>query len=235
MSGEPARRFAPARLLGARPAAEEQVLLEVEPPDGFLEAHARPGQFCRIRAGGAEGFFAMLSGPGAPPRFLVRVGNPDGGEAADALAALPPGSPIEMTLPEGRGFDLDRARGKDVCFVATGTGVAPVCAAIEHVLADRAAYGALRLDLGLKSAGHLALGPALERWRASGVTIEIAYSTLDAGGALAGASVQDNLRSSGVDLARAAVVAVGQGAMLGALREVIRAAGGDPAGLITNV
>lgn len=229
------RRFAPARLLDARPAAEEQAFLEVEPPDGFVEAHVRPGQFCKMRVGDAEGIFAMLSGPGEAPRFLVRVGNPDGGEAADALSALPSGSPIEMTLAAGDGFALEGARGRDVRFVATGTGVAPVCAAIEQVLAERAAYGAISLDLGLKSPAHLAIAERIQRWRDAGVEVRVAYSQIDADGELSGSTVQDNLRSRHPDLSGSAVVAVGQSGMLASLRDVIAACGGDPDALITNI
>ncbi len=228
-------RLAPARLLDTRPAAEEQAFLEVEPPPGFVAAHQRPGQFCKIRVGAHEGIFAMLSPPGERPRFLVRVGNPEGGEAADALAALPSGSPIQMSLPAGRGFALERARGKDVRFVATGTGVAPVCAAIERVLAERAAYGAISLDHGLRSTRHLAIGESIARWRAEGIVTRIAYSSLGADGRVVGSTVQDTLRGACPDLAGAAIVAVGQSAMLASLRALVRELGGDPADVLTNV
>lgn len=228
-------RFAAARLLDARPAAEEQALLDIEPPEGFVGAHRRPGQFCKIRVGEAEGIFAMMSGPGELPRFLVRVGNPDGGEAADALATMAPGTAIEMSLPAGPGFGLERARGKDVRFVATGTGVAPVVAAIEHVLADRDAYGAISLDLGLKSPKHMAIATWIERWRRLGVEVRVAYSRVDEEGRLEGTTVQESLRSAHPDLAGAAIVAVGQGAMLATLRAVVEAAGGDPDAILTNL
>src|SRR5688572_2188645 len=106
-------------MIRARPAALEQAFVEIEPPPGFLGGYARAGQFCRMRIGAEEGIFAMFSAPGeARTRFLVRVGNPVGGEAADALAALADGSRIDMTLPAGEGFPLERARGRDVYFVA---------------------------------------------------------------------------------------------------------------------
>ncbi len=228
-------RFAPARLLDARPAAEEQAFLDVEPSAGFLAAHTAAGQFCKIRVGDAEGIFAMMSRPGERPRFLVRVGNPEGGEAADALAAMAPGTAIEMSLPAGPGFGLERARGLDVRFVATGTGVAPICAAVEEVLADRAAYGAISLDHGLKSPRHLAIGPEIERWRRLGVEVRIAYSQIDEAGRLTGSTVQDSLRAACPDLSGAAVVAVGQTAMLVSLRAVVEGQRGDPEAILTNL
>jgi len=226
--------YAPARLLRARPAAAEQAFLTVEPPLGFRQAHTQPGQFCQIRSSDAAGIFAILSSPGEVPRFLVRVGGP-GGAAADALAALDDGAKIEMTLPAGPGFRLERARGKDVRFVATGTGVAPVCAAIEHVLRDRAAYGAISLDYGVKSEAHVAIGPQMERWLGAGIDVRIAHSSIHPAGNIVGRSVQASLRAAVRDLGGAAVVCAGHPEMLASLAELVAELGGDPVDLLTNL
>jgi NAD(P)H-flavin reductase len=227
--------FAPAHVLSRRVAATEQAFIEIEPPPGFAAAYDRAGQFCKIRIGGHEGVFAMFSAPNERPlSFLVRVGNPDHGEAADALAASTPHAPIEMTLPAGHGFALERARGRDVLFVATGTGIAPVRAAIESVLAERAAYGALTLDHGLRSLGHLAIAPDVERWRALDMSVHVHLSTPEPGG-VHGVTVQDALRARRPDLSNAAVVAVGQAEMLASLREDVRSLGGDPELFLVNV
>lgn len=218
--------YAPGTLLRARPAAREQAFVDVEPPPGFAAAYTRPGQFCKIRVGDCEGIFAMFSAPNEPLRFLVRVGTPEGGEAADCLAALPDGTPIEMTLPAGAGFPLERAHGRDVCFIATGTGIAPIRAAIEHVLADRARYGALSLDHGVRSEAHLAIGEDIARWRAAGVSVEVHFSAPDADGAVRGVTVQDALRARRPTLEGAAVVAVGQPEMLDALLQEVTRLGG---------
>lgn len=228
--------LAPARLLRSRPAAAEQWFADVLPPDGFGEAYERPGQFCKIRVGGDEGIFAMYSAPGEPgARFLVRVGNPIGGEAADALAALPDGAPIEMTLPAGEGFALEQARGRDLFFIATGTGIAPVRAALEWVLLRRGEYGAISLDHGLRSAAHLAIGDDLARWRDAGVDVRVHFSTPDVAGDVRGTTVQDALRERGPDLRNAAVVAVGQPEMLESLLEEVVYLGGDPELFLKNV
>lgn len=226
--------YAPARLLRARCAAREQVFLDIEPPAAFAPAHTRPGQFCRIRVGDAEGIFSMLSRPGAAPRFLVRVGNPNRRGVADALAERDDGAPIEMTLPAGDGFGLERVRGKDVHFVATGTGVAPICAAIETLLSERDAFGHISLDHGLRSEAHLAIPEDIARWRAAGVEVRIAYSRIDDDGTLSGTTVQESLRANVASLAGAAIVAVGQIEMLVSLRELVAELGGDPGALLTN-
>lgn len=228
--------YAPARLLAVRPAAEGQAWLEIEPPPGFLERYVHPGQFCKMRVGDADGIFAMFSAPGERPvRFLVRTDGPSEGDAAGRLAALPPGSSIEMSQPAGRGFDLERARGRDLYFVATGTGVAPVRAALEHVLAHRADYGTLALDHGVRTEAHLAIREDLERWREAGIEVDVCYSHLDAEGALCGRTVQEALRERTDDLSRAAVIAVGQPEMLESLLEEVVALGGDAQLFLRNI
>lgn len=228
--------YRPAVLRRAWAAAAEQAWLLVEPPEGFLDAHSAPGQFCKMRVAEHEGIFAMYSSPtDREARFLVRVGNPDGGEAADALAALGDDTPVEMTLPAGDGFDLEVARGLDVRFVATGTGVAPVRAAIETVLAERDAYGELSLEYGLRTEAHLAIDDEIDRWRRLGLDVRLCYSRLDEDGVLIGATVQSSLRERAPDMRRACMVAVGQPAMLAELLSVMGELGGDAKRVLTNL
>ena len=228
--------YGAGRLVEARPAAEAQAMLTIAPRPDFAAAHARSGQFCKMRVDGEEGIFAMFSAPGeAPLRFLVRVGNPEGGEAADRLSALPPNTPIEITLPAGDGFALEAARGRDLYFVATGTGVAPVRAAIEEVLRTREAYGALALDHGVRSERHLAIGDDIARWRAAGVDVRISYSEVGDDGVPHGRTVQDSLRMRRADLSNAAVIAVGQPEMLESLLQECVGMGGDPEMFLKNI
>lgn len=232
--------YAPSHLVSRRPVATDQLVIELSAAPRALDQFALPGQFCRVRVttdeGEAhEGIFAMLSAPAERAlRFLIRTPNPEGGEAADALAQLAVGAPVEITDPAGDGFALARARGRDLFFVATGTAVAPVRSAIEHVLATRADYGALSLDHGLRSPGHLAIGDDVERWRAFGVDVRLHYSTPEPDGTVRGVRAHDVALERARDLSRAAFVAVGQPAMVGELRELVAMRGGDPALVLHN-
>lgn len=232
--------YSPTTLIERVPVATDQMTLEVEAPEGALDRFRCPGQFCRIRVttdqGDAhEGIFAMLSAPGEGAlRFLIRTPNPEGGEAADQLAQLPIGTPLEITLPAGEGFAIDRARGRDLHFVATGTAIAPVRSAIEFVLARRSDFGALALHHGLRSPEHLAIARDVERWRAAGLDIHLHYSMPQLDGTLLGVRVQDAAIEQVGDFARAAFVAVGQSAMVSELREMVATRGGDPALVLHN-
>jgi ferredoxin-NADP reductase len=232
--------YSPSTLIARVPVAIDQMTLEIEAPDGALERFERPGQFVRVRVttdeGTAhEGIFAMLSAPGEGAlRFLIRTPNPEGGEAADRLAQLPIDSPLEVTFPTGEGFALDRARGRDLVFVATGTAIAPVRSAIEFVLARRRDFGALALHHGLRSPEHLAIAGDVERWRAAGVAVFLHYSEPQPDGTVRGVRVQDVAIAQPRDLARAAFVAVGQSAMVKELREMVAARNGDPSLVLHN-
>jgi ferredoxin-NADP reductase len=214
--------------------------LELAAPVGALERFERPGQFCRVRVASDEGtahegIFAMLTAPSEMAlRFLIRTPNPEGGEAADRLAQLPIGSPLEITQPAGQGFDLERARGCDLYFVATGTAIAPVRSAIQYVLARRPDFGRLSLHHGLRSPEHLAITHDIERWKDTSVDIHLLYSVPGPQGELIGIRVQDALMDSVRSFEKAAFIAVGQSAMVKELRSMVAERGGDPTLVLHN-
>jgi NAD(P)H-flavin reductase len=232
--------YAPSTLRSREPVAADQMVIAIDAPPGALELHTKPGQFCRVRVttedGEAhEGIFAMLSAPHERSlRFLIRTPNVEGGEAADLLAAMPVGTAVEITMPAGDGFALDRARGKDLYFVATGTAIAPVRAAMETVLREREAWGALSLDHGLRSAEHLAIPGEVARWRELGVDVRLHYSVPQPDGTLLGVRAQDVALDHVRDIRDSAFVAVGQSAMVKELRALVAQRGGDPSLVLHN-
>ncbi len=221
-------------------AAQDQIELTLEASDAALRAFRHPGQFCRVRARSPqgelhEGIFALLSAPGEGRlRFLLRTPNPEGGEAASLLAHLPIGASVEATLPAGDGFDLPRAMGRDLYFLATGTAIAPVRAAVEVALQERASFGHLRLDHGVRSDLHVAVGADLARFRAAGVDVHVHVSEPGPDGAIHGVRVQDAALAAASDLGRAAFVVAGQSALVSELRREVAARGGDPSLVLHN-
>ncbi|MFK7990992.1 MAG: hypothetical protein AB8I08_33535 [Sandaracinaceae bacterium] len=224
--------YEPASVVAAEAAATEQARVWVRPPAGFAEAHVHAGQFCRVRVGGHEGIFAMASAPGRTPvEFLVRVGG-DGGDAADRMAGMHAGGDIEMSLPAGTGFSLSDDEEVILC-VATGTGVAPVCAAIDARL-ERDAPSAITLIHGVQTPAHVAIHEAIARWAKSGVKTRLCFSRFE-GGALVGETVQSVLSAEHPDLRDATVLAVGQPAMVDALRTLATQLGLPASRFLTNL
>jgi NAD(P)H-flavin reductase/formate hydrogenlyase subunit 6/NADH:ubiquinone oxidoreductase subunit I len=110
--------------------------------------------------GALPGQFVMVELPAfaAPPISISRL-RPDGldltirsaGPATAALNALAPGAQVALRGPLGRGWPVEAATGRDVVIVAGGIGLAPLRPLIDHVLADRPRYGAVRLYLGART------------------------------------------------------------------------------------
>lgn len=228
------------RIAETRAAAVDQVRIRLDAPADLLAAYERPGQFVRARVGHDfpdEGIFAMMSAPAEREIvLLLRTGNPEGGEAADAIAALPAGETFETSAPAGPGFALERARGRRVHVVATGTAIGPARAAIETMLREPDAYGPITLDHGLRSPAHLAIAEEVARWRTAGVGVYLHHSQPTERGGVEGVLAHDALleRIDDATLRASTFVAVGQPVMVEELRTRVVLRGGSPEHVLTN-
>jgi len=188
--------WAPATVTRRVPAVPEAALAESPLHSVTLEVgkeaaalYTSPGQYLQVRSGDGTdegstkpGFFAIASAPqpgSSSVDLLVKAtGNP--GNAADALAAAAAGARVEVSPVSGRGFALDSIPASDfgtVLLFATGTGIAPIRAAIASGLlnAGGGRPGAkkrdVRLYYGTRSAAATAFAAEMESaWRAAGVT-----------------------------------------------------------------
>lgn len=213
--------------------AADQLRLLVVDPDRFVDRHTRPGQYCHLRVpGGVSAFYALLSTPAERElAFLVKAAGFPGSE----LAALGPGDAVEVSPPEGPGFDVDAARGRDVVFVATGTGIAPVRAVIEDVLRRREAFGTLTLYYGVRDVSFIALAEDLERWREAGVEVRITFSREGSTEEGPRGYVQELILADRPDLGNAALFAAGQAALLEDLAASVTDLGGTRDWILQNI
>src|SRR5690349_12576652 len=111
--------------------------LRLESDAAFEEHHLLPGQVVRVRASGAApGIFALANAPskGREAELLLRRGHP----VADAIvAAGTPGAWLEVSHPEGPGFSVKAAEGRDVLLFATGSGITSIRALLQHLIDRR--------------------------------------------------------------------------------------------------
>lgn len=220
------------RIAHLEPAAQEQAILAFE-HDAVLEAeYLRPGQYCQLglEAAGLEGYFALIDPPGAGPfRFLLRAGGP----AADALRAVPAGTPVTVRGPLGDGFPLERAQGRDVLLVSAGAGLA----ALRPVLLSLWPYSARRVWLyhGTRTLAHLPFARELEHARQQGahVTVTTSQEPTPPLTVLAG-HVQEALEREQPDLRNAVAFVSGMPAMIDALRGVLPKLGLAPEHVYLN-
>lgn len=219
----------------------DHIVFSVRTSAAMHAAFRSPGQFVKMRvrdeAGAShEGIFAIASAPGEKRiAFLARTNNPSGGEAADRIARMPLHTPLEVTLPAGDGFALERVRHRDLALVAVGTALAPVRSVLEHILRERELYGALSLDYGLRSLAHLPFARDVERWRSLGVRVDLHVLEVRVDGTYEGSRAQDAFFARlGPRAGASVVIAVGPDALLRDVRDRYSALGGDPRDVLHN-
>lgn len=138
-----------------------------------------PGQYHRVRVpSGEDATFAIASPPGAGRfEYLLRVSE---GVAGD-FTSLPVGALVEVGLPDGPGFPLDRARGRNLLVIGTGTGFAPLRSVLLTLGQERQAFGLVHGAYGVLTPAHLAFGAELSGWAEAGMKILPTVTTPSAG------------------------------------------------------
>lgn len=140
---------------------EDVFTFTMDVPGGFA---FRPGQFNMLYVHGVGEVPISISGDPAEPARLIHTIR-SVGTVTRAMEALGEGSVLGVRGPYGTAWPLDEVRGRDVLIIAGGLGLAPLRAAILHVLAHRADYGRVTILFGARSPAQLLYRDDLERWR----------------------------------------------------------------------
>jgi NAD(P)H-flavin reductase len=111
---------------------------------------------------------AIASRPGpAHLEFLLKA--PD--DRLAELLTLGPGDKIRVSAPQGRGFPVDQARGRDLWLLGVGSGVAPLKAVVERILEERMAFGDVVLCYGVRTADELCFRGRFAAWVGQGIRV----------------------------------------------------------------
>jgi sulfhydrogenase subunit gamma (sulfur reductase) len=138
-------------------------LFTIELPDGVTLGH-RPGQFVEVSVlGVGEAPISISSSPSrSEANFELCVRKI--GDVTGALHRLKPGDRVGIRGPFGRGFPVERFRGKDVLFAPGGLGLAPLRSLINEVLDERSHFGRVIILYGARNPGELLFTDELETW-----------------------------------------------------------------------
>lgn len=127
-----------------------------------------PGQVAVLDANGERAYFAFASAPeDAELEFLVKQGLGAGG----TIYEMEEGDRVELVEIVGHGFALDEHKGKDLVFVAMGTGVAPLRSALRHVLKHAGEFGKLVVLYGARTPGDFCYSDETDAWEDAGVEL----------------------------------------------------------------
>jgi sulfhydrogenase subunit gamma (sulfur reductase) len=135
------------------------------------------------------GQVAVLSVPGEAPAYFAFASAPEDEElevlvkqkvgASTLIFEMKPGERIELLEVAGRGFALDEQHGKDLVFVAMGTGVAPLRSALRHVMKRKNDFGQLVVLYGARTPDDFCYRDETEHWKDAGVELRQVISRPD--------------------------------------------------------
>ncbi len=150
-------------------------------PEGAADCHEMPftpGQVALLEVGEAgRAHFAIASAPEDDElEFLVKLSNDPAGRA---LYAMGPGDSVRLVEIAGHGFDLAAQEGRDLVFVAMGTGVAPLRSALRSVLPRAESFGQIVVLYGARTPEDFCYRDETETWKAAGVELRQVISRPD--------------------------------------------------------
>ncbi|HEV2859457.1 MAG TPA: hypothetical protein VGX48_00465 [Pyrinomonadaceae bacterium] len=207
-------------------------------PEGAEDCHDlryAPGQVAVLRREGGEGraYFAIASAPEDDElEFLVKLSNDP---ACQSLYEMGPGDRVELLEVAGHGFDLAAQEGRDLVFVAMGTGVAPLRSALRTVLRRPDRYGQIVVLYGARTPDHFCYTDEVESWKSAGVELRQVVSRPD-GYEWAGQTgyVQSLLDNVLPGLSDPVALVCGSREMIEQTRDRLHEMGFEPERILTN-
>ena len=149
-------------------------------PEGTRHDHGVkfiPGQVAELSVPGeAPAYFAFAAAP-EDPELEVLVKRKVG--AATRIYDMKPGQRVELLSVAGHGFPLAECKGKDLVFVAMGTGVAPLRSALRHVLRRKPDFGQLVVLYGARTPDDFCYSYEIDSWEDAGVELRQVISRPD--------------------------------------------------------
>ncbi|MEU9239607.1 FAD/NAD(P)-binding protein [Streptomyces sp. NPDC048385] len=161
----------PYRVVERRRETADSVTLRLEPVGEALAEFA-PGQFAMVHCFGRGEIPLSVSSVQATGGLAHTVRGV--GAVSDGLCETRAGDVLGLRGPYGTGWELERARGRDVLVVAGGIGFAPLRPLILRALAEPEAYGRVSVVVGARTPADLISREELEQWRTAytGVTVD---------------------------------------------------------------
>ena len=192
-----------------------------------------PGQVAILRVEGEEpAYFAFA---GAPEDRDLEVLVKQKAGASRVIYDMCVGDTIDLLEVCGRGFRIDEMSGRDLVFVAMGTGVAPLRSALRHVLKRKNEFGQLVVLYGARTPDDFCYRDETDVWENAGVELRQVISRPD-GHDWSGPTgyVQSLLDNVLPDLTSPVALICGSREMIDQTRERLGKMGFKPEEILTN-
>src|ERR1044072_4033889 len=125
-----------------------------------------PGQVAILSVKGEEPAYFALAGAPSDRDLEVLVKQKAG--ASRIIYDMSVGDESALVDVCGRGFRLDEIKGRDLVFVAMGTGVAPLRSALRHVLKRKGEFGQLVVLYGARTPDDFCYRDETDAWEDAG-------------------------------------------------------------------
>ena len=123
----------------------------------------KAGQFVQLTLPGVgEAPFTPSSSPLEPERIEITILKT--GAVTDRLHECEPGQSLGMRGPFGKGYPIDKAKGKDVLVIGGGVGLAPLRSLILALLADMSQVNRLSIKYGARCMEELLYRDQYDTW-----------------------------------------------------------------------
>ncbi len=169
MATDPGERtpYAPSpyRVVSREAETADTTTLVLAPVGGGKGPRFTPGQFNMLYAFGVGEAAISMSGNASEEGALVHTVRAVG-HVSSALSRLAPGEVAGVRGPYGKGWPMDRMRGKDVVVMAGGLGLAPLRPVIHELYTHREDYGRVEIIYGARSPSDLLYYREIQAWRA---------------------------------------------------------------------
>ena len=192
------------------------------------------GQVAVLQAGDERpSYFAFASAPEDDElEFLIKTTNAETGRL---IFEMGEGDRVKLLQIAGHGFPLDAHQGKDLVFVAMGTGVAPLRSALRHALRRAPDFGQIVVLYGARTPADFCYTDETAEWKAAGVELRQVVSRPDRHDWSGPTGYVQSLLDHVLPDLRAPVALVcGSHEMITQTRERLRAMGFAPEAILTN-
>jgi len=164
----------PARIIRVKDETPDTKTFTVGPNhfQGFM-----PGQFAMLTVYGVgEAPFSICSSPLDKDclQFSIRRM----GSVTSMIHEASVGDEVGLRGPYGRGWPLERMRGRDILIVGGGIGLAPLRSLVLYLIGERDRYGEIAVCYGARTPSLLMYRDEFDDWTGRGVSLHL---TVDVG------------------------------------------------------
>jgi len=174
----------------------------------------RAGQFVQVTVPGiGEAPFTPSSPPHEPERIEVTVLRT--GRVTEALHQMEKGAAVGIRGPYGKGYPLDKLRGKEVVVIGGGVGLAPLRSLLHTLYREPQAYSRIAIRYGARTPDELLFRGSYAEWeKVPGVDMDVTVDVAADGWSGKVGVVTTLLVNPDFDVHNGYVISCGPGIML---------------------